>query len=222
LAREEQLARNEAILRAKVQAELEKGARYLEHRVEHMFTGFQGMLLNPLAGMAFRAVGREEVIRRAHRQLDCIIVAAKTHHTTPEAIFDGHLTAYLQHDEAWTRANRGHQRFPELELLLRDVYVARVEPVSTLLHHGFGDSYHDLVRSCFPNRAAAARVLAREFEYAGRILELAESEPALLHAPPLVRREVFRVLKDAYGWYRDAVHRSLDDVYAAPGFDAGM
>jgi hypothetical protein len=213
-AREEQLARNEAILRAKVQVELDKGARFLEARVQGMFPGLAGLVLNPLAGMAYRSIGRDEIVRRAHRQLDTIIAAARTHGATPEAIFDGHLTAYLKHDEAWARANRRHARFPEMEGLLKEVYVARVESVSALLHRGMGDSYRDIVRSVFPVRAMAEQTLAREFVYADRILILAHDEPGLMWAPPLVRREVFDVLREGYEWYKGSVHRSLDEIYA--------
>jgi hypothetical protein len=214
--RDDQRARNEALLRAKVLVELDKGARFLEQRVQHMFPGMAGMLLNPLAGLAYRTIGREEIVRRANQQLDIILAAAHAHGATPEAIFDGHLTRYLQADEAWARANRAHPRFPELEGLLKEVYVARVEPVSMMLHRGVGDTYPDLVRSVFPNRAHAAQLLEREFVYADRILVLAQSEPNLLHAPPLVKREVLGVLRDAYGWYKGAMHRSLDDIYASP------
>jgi hypothetical protein len=213
LARQELLARNEAILRAKVLVELDRGARFLEHRVQRMFTGFTGMLLNPVAGAAFRAVGRDEIVVRAQRQLDALIAAARTHGERPEAIFDGHLTAYLQHDEAWARANRHHPRHAELEGLLREVYVARVEPVSLLLHRGLGDTYNDLVRSVFPDRASAARLLEREFVYADRILGMAEREQGLLGCPPLVRREVFGVLRDTYRWYQGCVQANLDEVY---------
>lgn len=214
-ARAQHLARNEALLRAKVLTELDKGARFLEERVQPMFTGFGGLLLNPLALLAYRAVGRDEIVRRAQRQLDAILAAAHTHGERPEAIFDGHLTAYLQHDEAWTRAHKAHARFPELEALLREVYVARVEPASLMLHRGMGDTYHDLVRSVFPTRDGAARVVEREFLHADRVMVLAHDEPGLVWAPPLVRREVFRVLRDAYDWYKASVHRSLDEVYAA-------
>lgn len=215
LAREQQLARNEAILRGKVRVELDKGARFVESRVQCMFPGLTGMLLNPLAGMAYRTVGREEIVRRAHRQLDTLLAAARTHGATPEAIFDGHLTKYLEHDEAYARANRGHPRFQEMEGLLKEVYVARVEAASALLHKGFGESYHELVRSVFPLRPMAEQVLEREFVYADRILVMAHDEPGLMWAPPLVRREVFKVLRDGYEWYKGSVHRSLDEIYAA-------
>jgi hypothetical protein len=208
------LARNEALLRAKVLHELDLCTRFLEARVARMFDGVAGLLLNPLAGLAYRSVGREEVVRRAGRQVDAILAAARTHGERPEAIFDGHLTAYLRHDEVHARANRGHARFPELEGLLREVYVARVEPVSLLLHRGMGAGYPDLVRSVFPHREAAQRVLEREFLHADRILVMAHDEPGLLHAPPLVRREVFHVLRDTHEWYKARMVRSLDEVYA--------
>lgn len=214
-ARPEALARNEAILRAKVLQELDKGSAYLEQRVQRMFGGVSGLLLNPLAGMAFRTVGRDEVVRRAHRQLDTLVAAARAHGETPEAIFDGHWDRYRAHDEAWARANKAHGRFQELEGLLREVYVARVEAVSSLLHQGEGATYRDLVRSAFPSRDTAERILEREFVYADRVLVLAEQEHSLLHAPPLVRRELLMVLRDTYAWYKANVHRSLDEVYRA-------
>jgi hypothetical protein len=215
LARQEHLARNEAILRTRIQVELDRGGRYLEQRVQCMFGGFTGLLLNPLAGMAFRTVGRDEIVRRAHRQLDCLIAAARTHGERPEAIFDGHLTAYLEQDEAWARANRHHPRFPEMEGLLKEVYVARVEGASALLHKGIGHDYGTIVRSVFPVRAMAEQVLEREFTYADRVLVLAHDEPTLMWAPPLVRREVFKVLREGYEWYKGCVHKSLDEIYAA-------
>lgn len=215
MAPPERLDRNEAILRAKMERELDKGARFLEERVQRMFGGPGAWLLNPLAGLAYRAVGRDGVVRRAQRQFDALLRAARAHATRPEAIFDGHLTSYLEHDEAWARANRGHVRFPELEGLVREVYVARVEAVSALLHGGAGEGYHDLLRSAFPRRDLAEQVLEREFLYAERLLAMAEAERGLMHAPPLVGTEVFRVLRDTYAWYRDNVRRSLDEVYAA-------
>jgi hypothetical protein len=208
-----QLDRNEAILRAKVALELDRGARFLEQRVEHLFTGFPGMLLNPLAGAAYRAVGRDEIVRRATFQLDTILAAARTHGEKPEAIFDGHLTTYLSHDEAYVRANRRHPRYQELEGLLREVYVARVEPVSLLMHKGIGESYPDLVRSVFPSRAAATNLLQREFLYSDRIMVMAEREHGLLHMPPFVGHDVLRLLREAYDWYKDRAMRSLDGVY---------
>lgn len=212
--REEHLARNEAILRAKVAVELDKGTRFLEQRVQCMFPGTLGAFLNPLLGMAYRTVGREEILRRAHTQVDIVLDAARAHGQAPATIFDGHLTRYLEHDEAFARANRRHARYQELEGLLREIYVARVEPVSLLLHQGMGDSYSDLVRSVFPNRDAARRVVEREFLYTDALFALAREERDLLHAPPLVRREVFEVLKDTYGWYKGRVQGSLDEVYA--------
>jgi len=209
------LEANEAILRARVLEELDHGSRFLEQRLTRLFPGFAGWLLNPLAGMAYRAVGRDEVVRRAQGQFDAVVGAAKLHPERPEAIFDGPMTAYLKHDEAWHRANRAHPRFPELEGTLREVYVARVEAVSALLHRGEGDTYRDLLRSAFPTREHASAVMEREFLYADRILAMAEAELDLLHAPPIVRAEVFRVLREAYAWYRGRMQQSLVDVWPA-------
>lgn len=210
------MARNEAILRAKVQVELDRGARFLEQRVGRMFGGLPGMFLNPLCGLAYRSVGREEIVRRAQQQVDILLGAAKDHGPRPEAIFDGHLTRYLAQDEVNARANRRHRRFPELEGLVREVYVARVEPLSLLLHRGIGEDYPDLVRSVWPMRDGAHRIVEREFLYSDRILALAREERDLILGPPLVRREVGDVLKDTYAWYKAAMHRTLDEVYGPP------
>lgn len=216
LSREQHLARNEAILRAKVLVEMDKGARFLEQRVARMFPGLAGLFLNPLASLAFHAVGREEIVRRASAQADILLQAARDHGRRPEAVSDGHLTRYLQHDEAFARANRRHPRFPELEALVREIYVARVEPASMLLHRGMGETYNDLVRSVYPSKDHARRVVDREFLHGDRLFHLVREERDLLHAPPLVRREVFDVLRDTYDWYKATVHRNVDDVYADP------
>lgn len=218
LDRAEQLARNEALVRTKVQVELDRGARFLEQRVGAMFGGLPGLFLNPLAGAAYRTVGRDEIVRRARHQVDILLAAARDHGTRPEVIFDGHLTRYLAQDEVSARANPRHRRFPELEGLVREVYVARVEPLSLLLHRGIGEDYGDLVRSVWPMRDGAQRIVEREFLYSDRILALAREERDLITGPPLVRREVGGVLKDAYAWYKATMQRTLDEVYGgAPG-----
>lgn len=215
LGKEELLARNEAILRSRLGVDMARGAQFLEGRVGHLFGGLAGLLLNPVASAAYRAVGRDEILRRAQRQVDVLLAAARDHGSRPEAIFDGHLTSYLRHDEAWARADRRHPRFPELEGLVREVYVCRVEPLSLLLHRGLGEDFEDLVRSVWPSRDAAMRAVEREFLYADRIFALAHEERGLISAPPFARHEVGRVLRDTYDWYKATLRRSVEDVYGA-------
>lgn len=215
--KEELLARNEAILRSRVAIEVSRGAHFLEARVGNLFGGLAGLFLNPVAAAAYRAVGRDEVVRRAQRQVDVLLAAARDHGERPEAIFDGHLTTYLRHDEAWARADHRHPRFPELEGLVREVYVCRVEPLSLLLHRGLGEDFDDLVRSVWPRRDAAERILERESLYSERLFALAHEERDLLSVPALVRRDVGAALRDAHGWYQGALRRSVDEVYGPAG-----
>lgn len=215
-APEDARARNERLLTAYLDGELLAARDFLEHRLAHLFKGFLGKLVNPLAKAMYHAIGEHEVRKRIHEQFAIVAHAAR------DAEKDGLDAAIakwtpqsLATEEVVHRGNKHHARFPEIERDLGEAFAWRVRAIAPLLAHaGPVEGYEDLVRAVYPDRSVPERVVADHVAMAKRVTAKIRAEPKLLHFPGALVGHLFPVVDDITDWYDRRARSEFDRVYS--------
>lgn len=210
-------ARNERLLRDYLNAELLSARDFLEHRLAHLFTGFLGKLVNPVAKALYHAIGEHEVRKRIHQQLDVVAAACRDAEKEGlEAAIAKHTPRSLATEEVVHRGNKHHPRFPEVEKLLADAFAWRVRAIGPLLaHEGAVERYDDLLRAVYPDRTVPERVVMDHVALARKVTAIIRAEPKLLHFPSALMGHLFPVVDDVTDWYERRARAEFDRLYRA-------
>lgn len=212
---EDPRARNERLMRAYLERELQASRDFLEERVRHLFTGALA-LLNPVAHALWHALGEAEIRRRIHRQFDVLAAAARLADSDGlEAAVARWWPDVREHEEIVHRGRRDHPRFPEVERVLHDAFRRRVDAVRPV----FGcqadvADYDALVRAGYPDRDAAMAQVARDVAVVRRVVGIVRAEPDLLRFPRPLLPHLFRLIEETSAWYEKRAEAEFARIYA--------
>lgn len=217
--RETNIERKRRIIRKELIFGLDSELQHVEHRMKHLYRGFLGSFLNPLAHGVFSIIAKEDIRKRGIRQIDLIldVAAAEVNHkgninSAVHRAVERHLDEFLAVDEIWHRCNKDDGKIPEMRAILRDAFRNRLEGVMRLMA-GEGSDYVSLARTSFPNRSDLEALCMEQFRIAEKAAHLIESERDLLRAPHMARKELIAVLKSALKYGEKVVKDRLDETY---------
>jgi hypothetical protein len=203
---------NLAIVRAKVEKELDGAVAEVERRVTGILRG-PWALVAPLARGFLHYTGHHEGRKHVLRAVDIHIAAAReVPQISMEEAIDRHLPEALAQDDFLTRIDWKHPRAPEAAALVTKAFRERVPPIVRLLQDGRGATYEDLVRSTH-KRDEVERVLAFEFDTGRRLLAMAEADSALLRIPRAAQPPVLRLARDMLTWYEARASEEVRHIF---------
>ena len=207
------------IIRKELMFGLDSELQHVEHRMKHLYRGFLGSLLNPLAHGVFSFIAKEDIRRRGIKQIDLIldIAAAEADcgggiNSTVHRAVEKHLDEFLAVDEIWHRCNKDNGKISEMKVILKDAFCNRLDGVMRLMDGG-GSDYVSLARTSFPNRSDLEALCRRQFELAEKAAHLIENERSLLRAPNMARKELIAVLKSVLKYGEKMINDRIDEIY---------
>jgi hypothetical protein len=187
--------------------------------MKHLYQGFLGSLLNPLAHGVFSFIAKEDIRQRGIKQIDLIldVAAAEVNYkgninSAVHRAVERHLNEFLAVDEIWHRCNKDDGKISEMRAILKDAFRNRLEGVVRLMA-GDGSDYVSLARASFPKRSDLEALCMGQFQIAEKAAHLIESERDLLRAPHIARKELVAVLKSVLKYGEKMVNDRLDEVY---------
>jgi predicted KAP-like P-loop ATPase len=161
--------------------------------------------------MLYDLEARDAIVRRAMQQLHILIKCANEFDGNLDVVVKKNLEDYLKTEEAYIRANKNHESFPQLVSLLEEIFRTRVYIITELLR-GKGETYDELVRTAF-SREEVEKVTRKQFELAERVINLVKEEKGLIRIPFIIRLEVFRLLETEFDWYKRNIEEEINKMY---------
>lgn len=210
------------LVRERTLREIRAASDWAEGHLGHLFPGFLGAILNPLAKRIYHTIGREEVISRTQEQMDLLIIAARDlQHHDLEDVVARHLFEAFHTEEIYVRGHRDHPAFEDVERVLEELFRDRVRVVGQLLNEGHGATYDELVASVFTRKDVEA-TLGRQFEGGEGLLRILDEHPEVVGMPHAVRGPILNLVEGAFDWYGERLRGQLDEIFGddAPEGDA--
>lgn len=219
---ETDIERKRKVIRDELISGLDSELQHVEYRMKHLYRGFLGSLLNPLAHGVFSFIAKEDIRKRGIMQIDLLLdIAAEADNkeninSAVQNAVEKHLDEFLAVDEIWRRCNNDNKKISEMRVILKDSFRNRLEGVMKFMR-GNGPDYISLARTSFPNRSDLEALCREQFEIADRAAHLMENERDLLGTPHITRKEVIAILKSVLRYGEKMVNDRINEIY--PGGD---
>ena len=205
--------KNIPIIKKQLDHELDLAFKYIDNKIANLYSGVVGFFINPIVKFFYNFIARDQVVKRARKQLAVIIdCASKYNGKNLDKIIDENFERYLKTEEIYMRGNRRHPKFKEVIEIEREIFKGRLMPILKLLE-GKGKNYGELTLSVFPKRKDAEKHVWKQLEYAEQLIKLAKKERDLIRIPSMIRNEVFAILDSGYIFAKKTLKEQLDEMY---------
>lgn len=215
----ERFQRNVELARARLDRELEAATAHVEEEIGRMGSGIAGALVSTGGRLLYNWIGRDRVVRSAHRQFQVHVEAVRALRDTPlDEVVEAFHEPLFERKQVVQRGNTDHPRFHEVESIMGHLFRHRLQAVARVLEEGEGEGWDEVVRSVL-ERDEVEDLFREQFRGVERIVRITRDHPRLMPTPPGLRGPLFDLVERALDWYELRLARELDRVFGGGSGD---
>ena len=179
---------------------------------EEFYSGIWGFLLNRLIAWSFDFFLTPDIRKKAIKQFEIYINAAKEYTGNNEEILEKYFDTYLINDIGYIRCKRNHPKFPELEERMKKSLLLRVTGTKKLLESE-GETHDELLKNAHPNKNEALKSILMQLENAEENLNFAIEEK-MLKISSMIRDSTIKILRKEIAFGRNYFKEKIDELYS--------
>lgn len=204
-------------------AEIDRGLRHIRPFIQEQFhvNGIIGLISDPFIDMgatAYLKTMRKTALRQMDVALACALEAIKIGDT--RAAVDKHFPRFLDLDEIFKNARKGHRKIADIKLSLHDEFVLRVEDTVNLLTAPPADrlaqvaAVGDVYKLAYNGISDAKTIQERELAHVKERIDMVREDETLLSIPFGLRSKVFKVVEYGYNYTRETFEQNLQRYFS--------
>jgi len=179
---------------------------------EEFYSGIWGFLLNRLIAWSFDFFLTPDIRKKAIKQFEIYINAAKEYTGKDEEIIEKYFDFYLINDVGYIRCKRNHPKFSELKERMKKSLLLRVAGTKELLESK-GETHDELLKNAHPNKEEALESILLQLQNAEDNLNFAIEEK-LLKISSLIRESTIKILRKEIEFARNYFKEKIDELYS--------
>ena len=179
---------------------------------EEFYSGIWGLLLNRLIAWSFDFFLAPDIRKKAIKQFEIFINAAKEYEGNDEEILEKYFNEYMLNDVGYIRCKRTHPKFPELKEKMKKSLLLRVAGTKQLLESE-GETHDELLKNAHSTKEEALDSILIQIKNAEDNLNFAIEEK-MLKISSLIRDSTIRILRKEIEFGKVYFKEKMDELYS--------